>query len=234
MKNSMIVVGLVGILALAGCMGGQDQAPAQRDQRLAVEHAESSEATTATVQGAPQPALTYADLLVDVEGRQFRFGDAPDWQGLRYQAVGKDDAADPVESGDKIVIPAAGLVTVRFIVAGKEVAQYEADVPDNRAPLAPSLSEPAQAAAGVTRNPTFKWAAVSDPSGVEYRITYSIDPLMQLAPVTRQVDALGTTSYAVPSGQELLSGMKYYWRAQAIDGAGNTSPWSANGEFTTA
>ena len=215
------VVLLFGAVVLAGCMAGEEE-----PKEIALSHAESSEQTRATVDSVPHADLSYAALVIDVDGKKYAFGQFMDFDERRYQVAGKSDASMPVELGDVITVPAVGLVMVSFWWDGQKIASYEATIPDTRAPAAPMLVAPSAAAEGVSRLPTFRWSAANDPSGVSYSLEYSLDPNLAIALFTTAVDELSGTQYGVPAGKDLLGGQNYYWRVQAVDGAGNASPWS--------
>ena len=73
-------------------------------------------------------------------------------------------------------------------------------------------------------SPDLSWGPVEDPSGVTYDMQVSAAPDFS-API------LEKTGLAVPSytltGEEALSRGKYYWRARAVDRAGNESAWTS-------
>jgi hypothetical protein len=82
--------------------------------------------------------------------------------------------------------------------------------------------------------PTFRWSAVSDESGVRYRLQVAtsgnitatgefVDPLFPVP------DSVATT-YTLNATQALPDGT-YYWIVQAVDGAENESPWSKASSF---
>jgi hypothetical protein len=76
--------------------------------------------------------------------------------------------------------------------------------------------------------PTFEWSAVSDDSGVHYRLQIATSDDFAASSVIASVTGLTETSYtldrALPYGA-------YYWTVQAVDGAQNESPWTAAGSF---
>jgi hypothetical protein len=82
--------------------------------------------------------------------------------------------------------------------------------------------------------PTFKWSAVSDDSGVHYRLQIAtsanvtatgefVDPLVSVP------DIVGT-DYTL-NATEALSCGTYYWIVQAVDKAGNAGDWTAARSF---
>ena len=72
--------------------------------------------------------------------------------------------------------------------------------------------------------PTFKWADVSDPSGVYYSLQVSSDQSDFATTVLNKENLVGS-KYTVTDNETLLRG-KYYWRIKAVDGAGNDSGWT--------
>jgi hypothetical protein len=76
--------------------------------------------------------------------------------------------------------------------------------------------------------PKFEWSAVSDDSGVHYRLQIAasanvttvgfVDPMVSITGLVRTSYTLNTTE-ALPSGT-------YYWIVKAVDGAQNESPWT--------
>jgi len=79
---------------------------------------------------------------------------------------------------------------------------------------------------GVT--PTFEWSAVSDDSGVYYRLQIATSDDFAASSIIASVPSLTETSYtldrALPQGT-------YYWTVQAVDGAQNEGAWAATGSF---
>jgi hypothetical protein len=82
--------------------------------------------------------------------------------------------------------------------------------------------------------PTFKWSAVSDDSGVHYRLQIAtsanvtatgefVDPLVSVPDIVGTDYALNATD-ALPNGT-------YYWIVQAVDGAENAGDWTTARSF---
>jgi hypothetical protein len=71
--------------------------------------------------------------------------------------------------------------------------------------------------------PTFEWADVSDPSGVYYSLQVSSQS--DFATTVLSKEDLVESKYTLTDDEALLRG-KYYWRIEAVDGAGNDSGWS--------
>ena len=223
------VLPLVALMSLAGCMGG-GAAP----DVLSVSHSESSETSRIVIESMPRAAFTYEHFFVDIEGKRYVFGEFASFDERRYQVEGKKDAISNVEQGDIISVVAAGTSTVQLLRDDHRLAIFEANIPDNRAPAAPVPLEPAAKAAGVSRTPTFRWSAVTDPSGVSYTLVYSLDPNFQAPALTAKAEKLTANNFEVAGGKELSAGQTYYWRVQAVDGASNSSSWSQSGEFVVA
>lgn len=229
-RTSIAVLSTIALLsaAFAGCSGASSEEPLS----FSVSHRESSEKSRATIEDAPNRDLDYDSLRIMVDGKAYQFGEFASWEDRRYQVDGKRDASEAVEAGDVITIPAVGRVTVAFWVGDEMVTSFEANIPDNLAPAAPSLLEPSNHAQGVSKAPTFRWQSASDVSGIRYHVAYSLDPTLSSGTLGVVVTDLTTTLYQVPAGKELNSGLTYYWHVQAEDGAGNMSPWSQTYAFT--
>ncbi|HND93506.1 MAG TPA: S8 family serine peptidase, partial [Anaerolineales bacterium] len=96
---------------------------------------------------------------------------------------------------------------------------------DTIAPLAPSLTAPADAAA-VTTSPAFTWAAATTAS--KYQFAYdSANTFDSNGGNALYTSAeLTTTSHTPPSMLTPPLPKTYYWHVRAKDAAGNWSPWS--------
>lgn len=70
---------------------------------------------------------------------------------------------------------------------------------------------------------TFKWEAVSDPSGVTYDLEVSDDSGFGRKLISRS--NLTSTAYTTTEAEALNNG-EYYWHVRAVDGATNKSDWS--------
>ena len=95
-------------------------------------------------------------------------------------------------------------------------------------PAVPALTSPANGSrVGLVGKicPTFEWSAVTDPSGVSYRLQVASDENFSSLAAT-EVSGLTEASYTLPEEQALPYGV-YYWRVKAIDGAQNDSGWAA-------
>jgi len=98
---------------------------------------------------------------------------------------------------------------------------------DLTAPAVPTLQTPANAAVTNNKTPSLTWSAVTDPSGVSYSVQVSTSNTFDTTVVN--VSGLTSNAYTVPSA---LADGTYYWRVGAVDGAGNSSAWSAARYFT--
>jgi len=100
-------------------------------------------------------------------------------------------------------------------------------------PVAPTLIAPADSAK-VVKDVKFEWNPVSDPSGVVYTLEVSDDAKFSQVLLTEA--NLVASSYTLTEDKNLLTSRKvpYYWRVKAVDGATNTSAWSAIGSFYKA
>jgi len=107
---------------------------------------------------------------------------------------------------------------------------------ESRPPGTPTLTSPSsRGRVGIIgkATPKFEWSAVSDDSGVHYRLQIAttanvttagfVDPIVSIT-------GLGQTSYTLNTTEALPQGT-YYWIVQAVDGAQNESPWTAPHSF---
>jgi hypothetical protein len=76
----------------------------------------------------------------------------------------------------------------------------------------------------------FSWTAVEDPSGVSYLLEISNSPEFTGAMLRKE--GLAQTQYTLTKDEALPDG-SYYWRAKAVDGAGNESGWTTPQLFKT-
>jgi len=70
----------------------------------------------------------------------------------------------------------------------------------------------------------FDWTDVTDPSGVHYAL--EVSEQSNFATTLLKLDNLTVSEYTLSEAEALAHG-EYYWRVQAIDGAGNASEWTA-------
>ena len=96
-------------------------------------------------------------------------------------------------------------------------------------PATPSLLSPADNARISDNSPTFDWTDVTDRSGVSYRIQVDdnsnfVSPEVDESGLPASIFTVGATR-PTPT---ILVDDTYFWRARAVDGAGNT------GDFTAA
>jgi hypothetical protein len=105
------------------------------------------------------------------------------------------------------------------------ILTMESDPPDTPKLISPSDRGRAGLVGRVT--PTFEWSAVSDDSGVHYRLQIAtsanvtatgefVDPIVSK-------EGLVETSYTL---EKTLSYGTYYWIVQAVDGVENESGWT--------
>jgi hypothetical protein len=124
---------------------------------------------------------------------------------------------------DPITVTATGDATGVW-----DYASCTASVVDTTLPPVPQLISPVNGATLNDNTPTFQWSSVTDPSGVTYTLQYSDDNAFQTATT---VENLFDNTYTVLDN-EALADNTYYWRVQAVDGAGNQSGWSDVWQFT--
>lgn len=94
-------------------------------------------------------------------------------------------------------------------------------------PSAPILLSPTNRDTVSDNTPTFAWIEVSDASGVTYTIQVSNNKDFADTVINR----LGRTTSTFTHQSSLPDG-KYFWRVQAVDGAGNKGPFSEVFAFT--
>ncbi|MFY3741462.1 MAG: hypothetical protein HMLIMOIP_001918 [Candidatus Nitrosomirales archaeon] len=94
-------------------------------------------------------------------------------------------------------------------------------------PPSPILLSPSNRDTVSDNTPTFDWSDVSDSSGVTYTIQISSDKDFLGTIISRP----GRTDSTYTQQSPLTDG-KYFWRVQAVDGAGNTGPFSEVYTFT--
>lgn len=97
---------------------------------------------------------------------------------------------------------------------------------DSTQPPTPNLSSPANGAYTGSA-PTLDWTDVSDFSGVTY--TVQVDNDAGFGSIDRQASGLASSTWAVSPA---LPDGTWYWRARAVDGAGNLGAWSSVWSFT--
>jgi hypothetical protein len=103
---------------------------------------------------------------------------------------------------------------------------------ESNAPAKPTLDSPANGSRiGFigSQAPSFQWTAVTDPSGVSYKLQIATDAGFANL-VVPDISGLTATNYTLPEGQALTYGT-YYWRVKAVDGAQNDSGWTAASSF---
>jgi hypothetical protein len=165
---------------------------------------------------------------------------ANSWQGFTVTPddfVSMDTSLATAPRNSDGSLPASGLFRLAsgsdLIDGGVDVGLlYNGPAPDLGAfetgaqlPAQPVLSEPADGAAGVSLDVSFRWMHV--PSASSYRLQVAEDSLFA-APISFQT--------GLPDTVRVLSGLQaattYYWRVGAVNDAG-AGPWSAHRGFTT-
>ncbi len=102
---------------------------------------------------------------------------------------------------------------------------------DKTAPSVPQIKSPTDGATvGFIGNTKvdFKWADVTDPSGVSYDIQVSKD--LDFKDIVFEHSGLTVAEYKSIDTESLPQG-QYYWRLRAVDGANNASSWTATTQF---
>lgn len=243
-RSATILMGaLLLATAFAGCLGGDDggSSDAGADDStagpsLTVDNrgtdSERARATVAAVAGD----ITYDRLVISVNGEPYQFATEASYEQATYTANGVEDASAQVSVGDVIMIPAAGSVDLGFRDArtGEVWDSYTVDVPDDDAPTAPQLQSPGNGESGVSRNPTFQWASVTDPSGVAYRIEVSLDKTFSKSVLVQHKEGISSTQYQMSEDNQLAPATTYYWHVRAVDSEANVGAWSPTWSFTTA
>ncbi len=110
---------------------------------------------------------------------------------------------------------------------GLAVNRYWTVIQGSENPSAPTLTSPANGAAGVAQTGTLTWSA--GPGAVSYRVQVSLDPTFANDKLLAVNTTVTGTSYAYSLG----AATRYYWRVASING-GFMSPYSAASNFTTA
>jgi hypothetical protein len=104
---------------------------------------------------------------------------------------------------------------------GTAIFTMESNHPDMPIPISPANGGRLGFMGDVA--PTFEWSAVSDDSGVHYRLQVATSEDFAASSVIASVTGLTETSYAL---NETLPNGAYYWAVEAVDGAENESGWT--------
>ncbi len=175
------------------------------------------------------PALGYVGGSVQVDGLGFAINSP-----LKLYYDDKEITPTPAPTTDPtgsfgipITIPKskAGAHTVR-VVDGQRKDRKTAFTMDSTPPPVPAPQSPDDGArTGLLGGamPTFRWANVTDPSGVSYQLQIDTSPDFS-QPILDRPD-LTTNRYTLTAAEALPLG-EYYWRVKAIDNASNLSAWS--------
>jgi hypothetical protein len=99
---------------------------------------------------------------------------------------------------------------------------------ENKAPSAPSLTEPTNNLLCIDNNVSFKWTASTDPEGdvITYKIELSKNS--QFSPITNTI-----TNSSTATAFTLEKGVAYYWRVKATDSKNASSSYSSTFQFYT-
>lgn len=104
----------------------------------------------------------------------------------------------------------------------------ETVAPSIPSPLEPLAEDKARAEAA------FDWDDVTDPSGVTYSLQVATDQSFSSSSLVLSKTDITDSGYTLTKEEKLPSTDKdapYYWRVQAVDGAGNQSGWTTPGAF---
>jgi len=127
----------------------------------------------------------------------------------------------PGESGSQSVTVSGGSTTLTMTYTIDSIA------PQSPQPLLPANGEK------VDSQPRFDWRDVTDPSTpVTYTLQISTDS--NFSSTVLEKTGLTKSEYTLSAGEKLSpgsDGAPYYWRVQAVDAAGNESPWTGRGSF---
>ena len=78
----------------------------------------------------------------------------------------------------------------------------------------------------------FEWSEVTAPSGVTYSIQVATDKSFRDIVLVLEKKELTRSEYTLSQTEKLTKKQTaYYWRVQAVDGAGNESGWSGPSSF---
>ena len=109
---------------------------------------------------------------------------------------------------------------------------------DGESPPAPALESPGAGSEITDDAPSFEWSAVTDASGVTYELKVSTDSgEIFESSLVLSVDGLIDSSFDPADSIDLRPAEErgpqtFFWKVQAVDGAGNRSGFSDEGTFT--
>jgi choice-of-anchor B domain-containing protein len=131
----------------------------------------------------------------------------------------------------QMTLNASGLASGSYVfgVYGYDatVSHYDTiKVKASSAPVAPTLTTPANGATGQVLQPSFTWGAVAD--ATSYDLDVATDA--GFSNIVLSADGLTATNYTPTAA--LNTGTTYYWRIQT-NGTCGSSPYSATFSFTT-
>lgn len=177
----------------------------------------------ATSQGSPG----YVGQKITVSGSKFSQSSSVTITYGNNQttvASAKTDASGAFEANFTVPAGKAGQWTVSATDGTNSATAVF--VLDSTPPPPPQPLTP-QAASGVKPTTTFDWTDVTDPNGVKYNLQVASDATFA-SPLIEKT-GLTLSQYTLAENERLqLNDTKagYYWRVQAVDGAGNASQWS--------
>jgi len=124
-----------------------------------------------------------------------------------------------------------GSHTVRVRITGANNSDSWTWTIDSTPPAVPTAISPADNGLTNDTTPTFTWSSVSDATGVSYTLEYGPRQTnCSAASFTTTVSGLTTTSFTPVSS--IGADGSYCWHVKAVDGAANSSAFSAAPRFT--
>jgi hypothetical protein len=156
-----------------------------------------------------------------------KYGDISVAAGLTTDKQGNFSANFPTQKGLSGNIP----ITV---VDDNKVAASETFSMETTPPDVPRIISPKDGATiGIIGDTvmSFKWSEVTDPSGVFYEL--ELGEKSNFSTSLMKISNLTEAEYTLTEAEALEHG-DYYWRVRAIDGAGNTSAWTATKRVTAS
>lgn len=136
------------------------------------------------------------------------------------------------EFSSTVTVPSGQSGQQSITVSGGGTALILVFTVDSMAPQSPQPLLPANGAK-VNSLVHFGWRTVTDPSApVTYTLQISTDS--NFSSTLLEKTGLTMSGYTLSEGEKLSQGSEgapYYWRVQAVDAAGNESPWAGRGTF---
>lgn len=167
---------------------------------------------------------------LNISGKGFKPNGQVDLQydGVSLLKVSVDDKGTFFA---QIVIPSSASASHSLILDDGQNRIVREIWLENTPPPAPDITIPVSGEA--LDDPfTFGWAGVSDSSGVTYTLQVASDS--GFGNILFELKDIKTSQYILADNQDInnSSADTFYWRVQAVDGAGNASAWSETGTFT--